>query len=81
MKDRTIFSIRNYVEISQKNFSKLGFKKMKPEVKDRLFEIISLVLGIILKFIWIDFKDEKLQKNFNSEEKKTIQSIEGNLES
>jgi len=54
---------------------------MKPEVKDRLFEIISLVLGIILKFIWIDFKDEKLQKNFNSEEKKTIQSIEGNLES
>lgn len=51
MKDKTIMNFKLYAEISEKNCSKFGLKKLKHDQKDKLFEKLSLLLYGILKFI------------------------------
>ena len=43
LKDRTIFNLKAFEEVSAKNYSKLGFKKLKEEQKERFFEIVSQI--------------------------------------
>lgn len=48
---------------------------MRPEVKDRLFEILSLSLIEVVKFLKRDLNDSIL-KNFSKEEKEFLKSAE-----
>lgn len=60
LKDRTIFNLKNFEDVSQKSFSKLGFKKLKEAQRERFFEVTSMILIQVLKFIKHDFSDEKI---------------------
>ena len=74
MKDQTLFKFDLFSELSEKDgCSKFGLKKIRPDTKDKLFEILSLILNEVVKFLWRDINDSIL-KNFNKEEKEFIKN-------
>lgn len=79
IKDKTIFEFNLFAQLSEKNCTKFGLKKMKDGWKDKLFEIVSLILIEVVKFIWNDL-NESLLKNFTSTEKEFIKIVGENLE-
>ena len=80
MKDRTIFNLEMFSELSETDgCAKFGLKKIKAETKDKLFEILSLILNEVVKFLRRDMTDTIL-KNFDKEEKEFIKQVNSKLE-
>ena len=80
MKDQTLFKFDLFSDLSEKDgCAKFGLKKIKPETKDKLFEILSLILNEVVKFLRRDINDSIL-KNFNKEEKEFIKTANQKVE-